>query len=75
MNQLISQEYTYKDPVINSSHDWCFNLIKSLVLRAIRLNIMCIPIREDLGLGLQTPQICINIQTVRYQLFKFGELT
>jgi hypothetical protein len=68
----------YKDPVMNSSHDWCSNLwlIRSPVLRATRLKIMYKNVysnerRFRFGLA-DSPdcQICGNVETVQHQLFE-----
>ena len=68
----------YKDPIMNSSHDWCSNLwlIRSPVLRATRLKIMYKNVysnerRFRFGLA-DSPdcQICGSVETVQHQLFE-----
>ena len=68
----------YKDPEMNSSHDWCSNLwlIKSPVLRALRLKILYKNVYSNerrcrFGLA-DSPncQICGGVETVKHQLFE-----
>jgi hypothetical protein len=67
----------YKDPGMNSSHDWCSNLwlIKSPILRSIRLKIMYKNVYSNerrFRFGLTNSpncQICGQVETVHHQLY------
>ena len=74
---LASLAKIYKDPRMNSTHEWCPNLwlIKSPALRAIRIKIMYKNVysnerRFRFGLT-DSPdcRICGEVETVQHQLF------